>query len=138
MGWTSQTIPNYDHVSLGQDNQMIEEMVGRIVSYPWAVEAVHVMPGRIENLSGQKFVNDHEYYIKMTNQVNGTKLIMLVLVKEEDNEVYWKEITESMGPCYYNCPVSWFNEVPDPGSYATSWRQKCLDRQLGGSTLWTK
>jgi hypothetical protein len=39
----------------------------------------------------------------------------------------YKDISESMGPSSLSCPVSFFKLVPDPGSYATSWRQKVRD-----------
>ncbi len=35
-----------------------------------------------------------------------------------------KGMDESMGPCQYNCPLTYLDMVPDPGGYATAWRAK--------------
>jgi len=35
-----------------------------------------------------------------------------------------KDMEESMGPCYYSCPLSYLDIVPDPGGYATAWREQ--------------
>jgi hypothetical protein len=37
----------------------------------------------------------------------------------------YKGMEERMGPAVYSCPLSYFEMVPDPGSYATEWRAKC-------------
>jgi hypothetical protein len=29
-----------------------------------------------------------------------------------------------MGPCEVNCPLSYLELVPDPGGYATAWRER--------------
>jgi hypothetical protein len=53
------------------------------------------------------------------------KYICLFLLASQRNYGWgYKDITEDMGPCYYDCPVSFFDIVPDPGSYATEWRNK--------------
>lgn len=36
----------------------------------------------------------------------------------------YKDMDESAGPYYHNCPVSYLDMVPDPGSHATEWRAK--------------
>lgn len=36
----------------------------------------------------------------------------------------YKDMDESAGPCYYNCPLTYLDMVPDPGGYATEWRAK--------------
>lgn len=36
----------------------------------------------------------------------------------------YKDIDESMGPCETSCPLSYLAMVPDPGGYATGWREK--------------
>jgi hypothetical protein len=33
-----------------------------------------------------------------------------------------KDMEESSGPCYYTCPLSYLDMVPDPGGYAGAWR----------------
>jgi hypothetical protein len=39
----------------------------------------------------------------------------------------YKDMDESCGPYQYGCPLSFFDLVPDPGGYATAWRQRCKD-----------
>ena len=36
----------------------------------------------------------------------------------------YKDISESMGPIYVNCPLSYLDLVPDPGGHATQWRTR--------------
>lgn len=36
----------------------------------------------------------------------------------------YKDMDESAGPYYFNCPLSYLDMVPDPGGYATEWRAK--------------
>lgn len=55
--------------------------------------------------------------------------IFLALIKKQGNEFYRKDLTESAGPSYYCCPVSFFELVPCPGQYATEWREKVKELQ---------
>lgn len=44
----------------------------------------------------------------------------------------YKSMDETMGPCYYNVPVTWFKKVPCPASdTAREWRETVLARQQG-------
>jgi hypothetical protein len=45
---------------------------------------------------------------------------------KEDRMWGYKDMDETCGPYQTDCPVSWFDSVPDPGGYATAWREKCL------------
>jgi hypothetical protein len=37
----------------------------------------------------------------------------------------YKDMEESMGPCYYSCPLKYLDQVPEPDSrYAKEWRGK--------------
>jgi uncharacterized protein (DUF2164 family) len=68
----------------------------------------------------------HEIYAVVRNS-RGQIFIMVVLVDIIDGEIYWKEMTENMGPSYYNCPIELFKWVPldDSEEYAVSWRREC-------------
>lgn len=46
------------------------------------------------------------------------------------DDVGWgyKYESESMGLDDYTCPIGYFDLVPDPGSYATAWREECRQR----------
>jgi len=36
----------------------------------------------------------------------------------------YKDVEEGMGPSQLDCPVKFFDMVPDPGGYATEWRAR--------------
>jgi hypothetical protein len=38
----------------------------------------------------------------------------------------YKDMDESSGPYYYDCPLRFLEAVPDPGGYATKWREKVV------------
>ena len=40
----------------------------------------------------------------------------------------YRPMTEEDGPNYETCPISFFDDVPDPGGYATEWRARCRER----------
>jgi hypothetical protein len=67
----------------------------------------------------------HEVYTIMRNK-KGVIFICLILVEIENNEIFFKEIEESMGPNYYNCAKELFKYVPvAPNEYALEWRKTC-------------
>jgi hypothetical protein len=51
-------------------------------------------------------------------------LIMGSRVKGGGYEWGYKGMTESCGPCEVSCPLKYLDMVPDPGGYATGWREK--------------
>jgi hypothetical protein len=45
------------------------------------------------------------------------------LMGASDGDWGYKDMCESMGPCYYNCPLEYLDEVPMPkGEFAQKWR----------------
>jgi len=62
-----------------------------------------------------------------TDKETGAKesYICLDLIRSQKNYGYgYKDMCEESGPCYYTCPLSFFDIVPCPGnSYAAEWRQ---------------
>ena len=58
------------------------------------------------------------------------RMIVLFLVQSHrTGEVYYdgwgyKDVDESMGPCEVSCPGKFLDMVPDPGGYATAWRER--------------
>lgn len=60
---------------------------------------------------------------------DGIRFIAIYLInsgkRAGDGEAGYKDMDESMGPCEDECPVEFFDLVPDPGSYATEWRARC-------------
>lgn len=54
------------------------------------------------------------------------KFIVLFLLRRFGQDDWgYKDIEESCGPMYYNCPVKWLDEVPEPDSgYVAAWREE--------------
>jgi hypothetical protein len=49
-------------------------------------------------------------------------IVLFMMKRFGHNDWGYKDVCETSGPTYTNCPVSWLDEVPDPGSFATDWR----------------
>lgn len=54
----------------------------------------------------------------------GHRLILCVLLCSHQGEWSYKDMDESMGPNDVSCPLGYLDMVPDPGGYATAWRQR--------------
>ena len=56
----------------------------------------------------------------------------VMLTQTDKNDYYnfaYKDMSESMGPCYYDCPLSILKLLsPTDNEYALSWRNKCKVR----------
>ena len=65
------------------------------------------------------------------NLVNGTRQVFVVIcLLEYRPKDYWnfgyKDMDETMGPCYYNCPEKILRILsPTTNEYAIKWRKKC-------------
>ena len=55
---------------------------------------------------------------------HGRYICLFLLASQRNYGWGYKDITENMGPHEIDCPVSFFDLVPDPGSFATKWRAK--------------
>jgi hypothetical protein len=56
---------------------------------------------------------------------DGRRMVSLVLILHGGGEWGYKGMDETMGPVYYDCPLSLLELVGDPiGSYAVAWREK--------------
>lgn len=54
--------------------------------------------------------------------------IYSILISRRKDWLYFKDISEEMGPCQYDCPEYILKKVPDPKSgYSTEWRKKMSD-----------
>lgn len=56
-------------------------------------------------------------------------ICMFMLRRAGDGTWSYKDVEASCGPTYYNCPTSWFHEVPIDGEYDRKWREACLELQ---------
>lgn len=62
--------------------------------------------------------------------VGSSKFISLFMLLRFGHEGWgYKPVEASMGPNYYNCPTSWFQEVPVDGEYDRRWREACLESE---------
>ncbi len=62
--------------------------------------------------------------------VESTTFICLFMLQRFGNEGWgYKPVEASMGPTYYTCPTSWFDEVPVDGEYDRRWRETCFESQ---------
>lgn len=64
-------------------------------------------------------------YTRPTGEV--VRFICLYLLRGSNNSRDgwgYKDISEGAGPVELSCPVSYLDMVPDPGGYATEWRQR--------------
>jgi hypothetical protein len=54
-----------------------------------------------------------------------SRYITCYLIKGKIPNVGYKAMDESMGPCYYSCPLEYLDMVPEPQSkYSEGWRDK--------------
>lgn len=72
--------------------------------------------------------------VKEAGAPNGKPFIMCYLLGKERGDGWgYKDMDEGMGPCYYTCPVSYFDLVPaPPNECAREWRDK-VRRALAAS-----
>ena len=67
--------------------------------------------------------------VRTEGEADARRYIALDLLRSQGNYGWgYKDLTESMGPYYYTCPVAYFDMVLDPGGCATEWRQKVRER----------
>lgn len=75
----------------------------------------------------------HEYtYDQGPNAGETVQFIALYLIRWHGGDLKgwgYKDMDESAGPCYYNCPISYLDKIPDPGGYATEWRKKVREQR---------
>lgn len=56
---------------------------------------------------------------------SGKKLIVLCLIQKSEGQYGYKDIDETMGPYYYDCPLSFIKEADEPyNDSARNWREK--------------
>jgi hypothetical protein len=79
---------------------------------------IHFVPNNSEH---------HIMYSIMRNRNNGTAFICVTKIQIYQGEIYWKDITENMGPVYDDCAVDLFKWVTPPNDYAIEWRKRCTE-----------
>lgn len=80
------------------------------------------------------------YVQQITSKETGEskKYIACDLIKCERGYGWgYKDMDESMGPCYYSCPLKFFKMVPEPcNDTAKEWRKKVLEEKNRVKTDW--
>lgn len=75
------------------------------------------------------FVRDdndrHQMYSIMRN-VRNESFICVTTIEISNNEIYWKDITEDMGPTFNLCAPEFFKWLAPQNDYAIEWRKRCL------------
>jgi hypothetical protein len=72
----------------------------------------------------KKAVHGNHLWTIFENSVTKSKSIVLFLLAKSQGCWGYKDMTEHMGPHYYDCPVSFLDEVPEPDSpYSAGWRE---------------
>lgn len=56
-------------------------------------------------------------------------ICLFMLRRAGDGTWAYKDVGASCGPTYFNCPTSWFQDVPVDGEYDRQWREACLESQ---------
>jgi len=68
----------------------------------------------------------HEVYASVRHP-RGHVFGLVVLVSIEKDEIYWKEMDETVGPSYYNASKVIIDKLsPTDSQYAREWRENCL------------
>jgi hypothetical protein len=66
-----------------------------------------------------------EVYSLFHNKITGVRFIALHLITHEGNEWCRKDMDESCGPCYYNCPERILVQSNVTDKLAVEWRETC-------------
>ena len=121
MGWTSKIYREYSHTGFNKEQ-----------AYELCYDEFNTGGYEIDNFHYKK-ANDsfehHECYLRIKHP-SGKLFIMVVIIDINDDEIYWKEIEESLEPFYNNCPIEMFIGVVAPNDYATNWRGACARKKI--------
>lgn len=112
MGWTSKSC------SITHNDFTVEE----------ASEFLMLEFGRYDIIHEAYLHKDdiqHEIYALLENRKTKCKYILVILVQIQQFEIIWKEITDSMGPNYFNCPVEILDKSDSREAHAIEWRLLC-------------
>lgn len=61
---------------------------------------------------------------------DGRKFITLEIISSSGGQWGYKGMDESVGPAYYDCPVSFLNEADEPrNEFASQWREKVMAKK---------
>jgi len=119
MGWTSVAYSKAEHTSLTK-KQAFEFITKEFWNYPIAMW----------HFKKAKDQWEHNEFYALMQSPQGKNFIMVIIIDIKDGEIYWKEIEESMGPAYCNCPKDMFKFVVAPNGHAIKWREQCESKNI--------
>lgn len=71
----------------------------------------------------------YEEGTRMRDHYGDSVLCLVILLGYEDGEGWYKDMDETVGPCYYDCPTSVLDRLsPTDSEYAMEWRRECYAR----------
>ena len=70
-------------------------------------------------------------YTKDGHSPKGFKWIGCVLIGCFNGHWGYKDMDESVGPCYYGCPLEFLDKASPPTGYAVEWRDKVREYNSG-------
>lgn len=67
-------------------------------------------------------------YMAIEHIPKGNVFAMVVRISFEGRLFYWKDMEESMGPYYHDCPLRILKKLsPTDNTYALEWRKRCWE-----------
>lgn len=98
--------------------------------------------GRVlkSTMRGSVYYGAYEWTNKKTNEVKNIGIVILTSSdKAHGFNFGYKDMTESMGPGYYDCPKSIIDLLsPTENEYAIEWRKKCIENAENKKKSWLK
>lgn len=68
------------------------------------------------------------HYMAIQDNASGEVLCAVTLFKRTKYELYWKSLSDTMGPCDINCPNKILDLLsPTEDQYALEWRARCRE-----------
>lgn len=120
MGWTSEPCSK-PATAKDQGNLVLERFLAGWNQTPKVLGSKHTA----EDMGNQVLYALLELEKKDGSRTNA---IFVILYHWRDGELYTKEMDSSVGPCYYDCPVKWFDAAPVVSDFDREWREECLKR----------
>lgn len=122
MGWTGTNYTESSHTNWTLELAKIFAE-DEFNSSNYNIEKMHFVKSNTED-------RHHELYLLM-NHPDDYKFAMVVIVDIINSEILWKEMDETMGPAYHNCPIEFISELPATTyEYAIAWRNECLNNAV--------
>ena len=126
MGWTSKGYNRTKHLEFNTEHA-IELAQSEIETSGYKVKGLALKKARTKT--------DHNVIYTAIIHPNGKIFGMVSLVDIANNEIFWKDIDESMGPVEDEAPKSIIQMLSETTEeYANNWRVRCL---MGNSELKT-